>query len=246
MRPLIGITCSRIVGGAWGLYSPGHFMDYTFTEYNEAVVHCGGAAVLIPIIQNRSSLRTILDRVDGLILSGGPDINPKRYGEAPVPGMGEIDAALDDMELALAKLAFQKDIPLLGICRGIQVLNVALGGTLYQDIAAQIPEGILHTQRADKSVLTHRVRIEPETLLERVLKRREIWVNGRHHQAVKDVAAGFRIAASAGDGVVEAMEHPSKPFAIGVQWHPEGTWKKDAHSKKLFRALVQAAGGMRE
>ena len=241
MRPLIGITCSRMIGGAWGLYSPGHFMDYTFDEYSRAIRHSGGAAVLIPVSQNRETLQAILDRLDGLLLSGGPDINPKFFGEEPLPGLGEIDEDLDRMELEAASMAFQMDLPILGICRGIQVLNVARKGTLYQDIPSQVQGSINHTQKAAKGVNTHSVVIKEKTLLYKIFRRKKIWVNGKHHQAIKDLAPGFVISAGAPDGIIEAVENPSKKFAVGVQWHPEGTFEKDPSSKKLFQAFVQAA-----
>ena len=241
MKPLIGITCSRVIGGAWGLYSPGHFMDYTFGEYSQAIQYCGGAPLLIPVDQNRDTLRTILDRLDGLLLSGGPDINPRFYGEQPLAGLGEIDEDLDRMELEAAKIAFQKDLPILAICRGIQILNVSQGGTLYQDIPTQVQESINHVQKAEKKVNTHLIRIEGETLLHGIFGKREIWVNGKHHQAIKDLAPGLTISAKAADGMIEAVEHASKKFALGVQWHPEGTWEEDPYSKKLFQAFVRAA-----
>jgi len=240
MNPLIGITCSRVIGGAWGLYSPGHFMDYTFNEYSEAIRYCGGAPILIPVAQTTDTLETILGRLDGLLLSGGPDINPRAYGEQPIEGLGEIDEGLDRMELEAARVALRKNIPLLAICRGIQTLNVALGGTLYQDISRQVQGAINHVQKADKGVNTHSIRIEGKTILFSVFRKKEIWVNSKHHQAVKDAAPPLMVSARSEDGVIEAVEVPSKKFALGVQWHPEGTWKEDLCSKKLFRAFVQA------
>ncbi|MDO8943964.1 MAG: gamma-glutamyl-gamma-aminobutyrate hydrolase family protein, partial [Desulfobacterales bacterium] len=113
MKPLIGITCSRVTGGAWGVYSLGHFMDYTFSDYSHAVLHSGGAPVIIPAAQDSGSLSRILDSVQGLILSGGPDVHPKRYGEEPMAGLGEVDEALDSMELMAVGLALERDIPIL-------------------------------------------------------------------------------------------------------------------------------------
>lgn len=243
MKPFIGITCSRTVGGAWGMASPGHLMDFAFDEYSRAVYRAGGAPVLIPVSQNRLTLETILDRVDGIILTGGVDINPKRYGEQPLAGMGEIDEDLDTLELAVAKMAFAKDLPIFAICRGIQVLNVAFGGTLFQDISGQVKESLLHSQKAPKRVTTHAIDIRRETLLKTVLGKKRIWVNSKHHQAVKDVAQGFRIGAETQDGIIEAIEHPSKRFVMGVQWHPEGTYPVDTNSKKLFKAFIQASLG---
>jgi putative glutamine amidotransferase len=220
-------------------------MDYTLSEYSQAILNAGGAPVILPAAQDRKSLEAILGSVQGLILSGGPDIHPRRYGEEPLAGLGEVDEALDRMELLAAGLAIEQDLPLLGICRGIQVLNVALGGTLYQDIAPQMPESICHTPKADKAVNTHTVRLEAGSRLHKLFGKREIWVNGKHHQAVRDIAPGLTVAARARDGVVEAVEHPLKRFVIGVQWHPEGTWRDDPYSQKLFSAFIQAAQGKR-
>ena len=241
MGPLIGITCSREVGGAWGKFSPGHYMDYTFDDYSRAICNSGGAPVIIPVAQSRASLLTIISNIKGLILSGGPDINPRFYGEEPLEGIEEIDDGLDRMELEIAKIAFKKDLPLFAICRGIQTLNVSLGGTLYQDINTQVPDTIKHAPNIQKSVNTHTIRIEKQTLLYDIFKRRNIWVNGKHHQAIKDLAPMLKISAVANDGTVEAVEDPTKKFVIGVQWHPEGTWQEDVNSKKLFRAFVKAA-----
>jgi putative glutamine amidotransferase len=216
-------------------------MDYTFSDYSQAILHAGGAPVIVPAAQDRRSLGAILDSVQGLILSGGPDVHPRRYGEEPLAGLGEVDEALDQMELLAAALALEKNLPLLGICRGIQVLNVALGGTLYQDISSQVPESICHTPKTDKAVNTHTVNIEPGSRLHKLIGRREIWVNGKHHQALKELAGDLVITARAKDGVVEAVELPAKRFVLGVQWHPEGTWRDDPYSKRVFLFLVRAA-----
>ncbi len=246
MIPLIGITCSRVTGGAWGQYSLGHFMDYTFSEYSQVVRYCGGVPLIIPEAQDSDTLRTIMDRIDGLILSGGPDIHPRFYGEQALPGLGEVDEDLDRMELEAAKTALQKGLPILAICRGIQTLNVSQGGTLYQDIPTQVAESIHHAPKADKGVATHLVRIEKKTLLHRILRKTEIWTNGKHHQAVKEPAPALIVSARTSDGIIEAIEHPLKKFVLGVQWHPEGTWKKDPHSKRLFRAFITAAVSSRQ
>jgi len=223
------------------MYSLGHFMDYTFSDYSQAILHSGGAPVIIPAAQDRKSLERILSAVQGLILSGGPDLHPRRFGEEPLAGLGEVDEVLDQMELMAAGLAVEKNLPVLGICRGIQVLNVALGGTLYQDIPSQVPESICHTPKMDKAVNTHMVRIEAGCRLHKLFGKREIWVNGKHHQSVKDVAPGLAVTARAKDGVIEAVELPGRRFVTGVQWHPEGTWRDDPYSRKLFQAFVNTA-----
>jgi putative glutamine amidotransferase len=156
--------------------------------------------------------------------------------------LGDLDEELDLAELAVTRAVLDRNLPLFAVCRGIQVLNVALGGTLIQDIATQVEEAINHVQLAPKHVTTHEVRLEPGSLLTKILNRRALQVNGRHHQAVKETAPGLRVAARAPDGVIEAVECPDRRFVLGVQWHPEGTWRVDAPSRKLFQALVRASG----
>jgi len=241
-RPRIGITCSRRTGGAWGLNSRGHFMDYAYAEYSEAVLDAGGAPFIIPVAQDEASMGSLLDGMHGLILSGGADIHPRYYGEEPQRGLGQVDEPLDRMELLAARLALARNLPVLGICRGVQLLNVALGGTLHQHLPAQIPDCLDHALAADKAVNAHTIRIEPGTHLHRILGKKEVWVNSGHHQAVKDLATGCVVSARARDGVIEAIEVADRPYVIGLQWHPEGTWREDRHSQKLFRSLVQAAG----
>jgi putative glutamine amidotransferase len=216
-------------------------MNYMYEEYGRAVLKAGGAPVILPVAQDPETFNVLFERMDGLILSGGPDLNPKFYGDQPVHEMGDVDEDLDLMEIEAAKKALEKNIPVLGICRGLQVLNVSRGGTLFQDIPTQVKDAIGHNQKADKGTLTHSIRIEKGTLLHRIIRKGEIWVNGKHHQAVRRLSPDFIISARAPDGIVEAIEHPSKPFVLGVQWHPEGTWKNDAHSMRLFRAFVQEA-----
>jgi putative glutamine amidotransferase len=239
-QPLIGITCSRMVGGAWGVYSQAHFMDYTFSDYSRAILACGGAPVLIPSAQNSQSLKALFAHLAGLILTGGPDVNPRNYNEPPSHQLGDIDAALDIMELEAARLAYAMDLPLLAICRGIQVLNVALGGSLYQDIATQIKTPINHAPNMDKGTHSHQVTISEDTRLEAIMQTSKIWVNSKHHQAVKDPAPSLRPVAHADDGIIEALENPAKRFVVGVQWHPEGMWDNDAYARRLFAALIDA------
>ena len=240
-RPVIGITCSRSVGGRWCDYDLGHFIEFAFDAYSQAVLNCGGAPLLIPICQSKSSLAAICGQLDGLIFSGGPDINPRFYKDEPHHGLKDVDENQDEMELELSRQALAADVPILGICRGLQLLNVAMGGTLYQDIALQVPKACNHSPRADRGTVTHKVRIEPNTRLQETLQRTSLWVNSKHHQAVKAPAPGLVISAVASDGIIEALEDPTRPFLLGVQWHPEGLWKKDAAARKLFKALIAAA-----
>lgn len=241
-RPVIGITCSRSVGGHWSVYSLGHFMEYAYDAYSQAVLHCGGAPLLIPISQDRRSLGAICSRLDGLILSGGPDINPRFYKDEPRQGLNDVDEAQDEMELEITRQALAAGLPVFGICRGLQLLNVAMGGTLYQDVAREVPKACDHAPKADRSIVTHKVRIESGTRLQAILQRRSLWVNSQHHQAVRETAPGLIVSAAASDDIIEALEDPHQPFVLGVQWHPEGLWQKEISARKLFKALVAAAG----
>lgn len=242
-RPLIGITCSRSVGGKWSSYSLGHFQDFVFDSYSRGVLACGGAPLLVPIIQNKQSLSAICDALDGMIFSGGPDLNPRFYKQEPVPGIKEVDEDSDRTALELIRQALARDLPVLGICRGIQVLNVALGGTLYQDVSTEFETTVNHNQQADRAIATHTVTLVPDTQLREIVKRKKIWVNSKHHQAVKDLAPGLSACAYAADGLIEAVEKPGQRFVMAVQWHPEGLWPHDPSARRLFQALVKAAAG---
>lgn len=198
--------------------------------------------MLIPTCQERTSISELCRKLDGLVLSGGVDIHPRHYRQEPAPGLRNIDDVRDMMELELTRRAMALDLPLLAICRGIQLLNVALGGTLYQDIASRSGSSILHSPAADRDIATHTVRIQPDTILHAIVKRRTLWVNSQHHQAIHELAATLIASAHAKDHLIEAVEAPDKLFTVGVQWHPEGLWQKDAGARNLFKALVKAAG----
>jgi len=228
-------------GPAWGRYDPGSLVNYVFEDYVQAVEAAGGIPIIIPVIENQQFVAQAVGHLNGLILTGGPDILPRFYGESPVPSMGEVDYALDCMELEAAKEARQRRIPILGICRGIQTLAAAFGGTLIQDIPSQVPESIDHFQKAAKNVATHPVRLVAGTRLHALLQRDVLWVNSKHHQAVKDIPEGFVRSAESEDGIVEAIESSSEPFILGVQWHPEGMWRSDEPALSLFSNLIAKA-----
>jgi putative glutamine amidotransferase len=189
-------------------------------------------------------LRAAYKQVDALLLPGGEDVNPRHYGEPPHEKCGPPSPARDATELALARWAVAEGKPLLAICRGIQVLNVALGGSLYQDIAAQVPGAGRHDWYPDhpRSLRAHDAVLEPDSRLATMVGSASLPVNSLHHQAVKDVAAGLRVVACAPDGVVEALEAAGHPFAMAVQWHPEELAGSDPQAQRLFDALVEAAG----
>lgn len=184
-------------------------------------------------------LPAALDECDGLLLTGGVDVDPNEYGETPHPTV-ELDPARDDFELALARMAISRDLPLLAICRGSQVLNVAAGGSLIQDLPSQHASTIGHSIVEPKNAIAHDVAIEPGTCLSVLVGAPSIAVNSRHHQAVKATAPGFVVSATSPDGVIEAIEKPGAAFCVGVQWHPENFWAT-GQFKSLFDGLIDAA-----
>jgi putative glutamine amidotransferase len=186
-------------------------------------------------------LPAALEACDGVLLSGGSDVDPRAYGEDPHPTV-ELDHARDDYELALAKLAIDRDMPLLAICRGVQVLNVAAGGTLIQDLPSQHPSSTPHSVTESRDAIAHDVSIADGTCLSMLLGHPSMAVNSRHHQSVKDAAPGFVVSAVSPDGVVEAIERPASTFCVGVQWHPENFWAT-GQFLGLFQGLVRAARG---
>lgn len=185
----------------------------------------------------------LLGRLDGLVLTGGSDVDPALYGEERHPKIGQVIRERDDFELALAREALERDLPLLAICRGHQVLNVATGGTLIQDIPFQISRAVDHDPERERWETAHEVSLLPGTRLRALIGRDRVAVNSFHHQAVKDLGRSLRVSArSLTDGVVEGIEAPDRRFALGVQWHPEGFWNQKESFHVLFEALVGAGG----
>ena len=216
---------------------------YLNRDYPEAVLRAGGLPVMLPLTAEESAWETMLNRVDGLLLSGGGDIDPALYGEERLPECGEAIALRDRMELALCRLALQRDLPLLGVCRGLQTLNVALGGSLYQDIGVQYGRQIVHPRHDMAREKVHGVRVEKGSRLYAVTGLTAFQVNSRHHQAVKALGRGLTASAWAEDGLIEAVEMPEKKFALAVQWHPEALSDRYPEAHALFRAFVEACEG---
>lgn len=208
-----------------------------------AVEQAGGLPVAIPAGLREDTLRDIYQRLDGVLLPGGADVDPALYGETPHAKTYGIDAPRDAVELTLARWTVADDRPLLGICRGHQVINVALGGSLVQDIPSQVTTTLTHDQ-ADELPRTnrlHEVAIDPTSRLAAILGTTRVQVNSLHHQAVAQPAPVAVITAHAPDGVIEALEIPDKRFAVSVQWHPEDLAGDDAQMAALFAAFVAAA-----
>ena len=210
------------------------------TDYIESVKRAGGEPRVLSI-----DMPPTLDGLDGVLFTGGGDVDPAHYRDARHPNTNEPDAARDAFELALAKLALEKDTPLLAICRGLQVVNVAAGGTLVQDIPAQVNQPLGHQVDSPPFAIAHEVWVTSGTLLARVMQEElgdseVLQVNSRHHQAIAKAAEGFTISATAPDGIVEAIERPAARFCVAVQWHPENFWRT-GEFRPLFEAFVDAA-----
>jgi putative glutamine amidotransferase len=231
---LIGLTTSASVGA----YPE---RAYTNAAYIDAVQRAGGVPVLLPPQLGGAAREALWSRLDALLLTGGGDVDPTRYGQRPHETVYDISAARDDLELDFTRRALAAGVPLLAICRGIQVLNVALGGTLVQDIASTTGSLIQHSQKDKRHVPTHAVKVEAGSRLAGILGCAALDVNSLHHQSIDRPGHGLRIAAHAPDGVAEGAEVPAHPFAIAVQWHPEELVGQDAAARNLFAALVDAA-----
>jgi putative glutamine amidotransferase len=212
-------------------------------DYVDAVAQAGGVPAVLPPVA--ASVETLLSGLDGLLLSGGTDLHPSYYGEEPHPELNETIPERDEFEMALLEGALGRRIPVFGICRGLQVINAALGGTLYQDLPSQLGGEVLlgHRQVTPKWEPTHEVAVSAGSQVARILGSREFKVNSYHHQAVKDLASGLVAVAHSPDGVVEAIEHRdlSERWLVGVQWHAEAMRDNGSEHRNLFAAHVAAA-----
>ena len=237
MKPLIGITTGEIKNQhePWEphIYGQKH-------HYSDAIIAAGGIPVFIPMIPE-AELQELYARLDGILFAGGNDIDPQLYGQIPEPETKNVTPLRDKTEMLLMSWALADNKPLFAICRGYQLFNVLLGGTLYQDIAKALPEAHDHeftTQKKDYTSIAHHLKIDPTSQLAYITQSLEIGANSRHHQAVKHVAHELRAVAWSEDGLVEGLEHPMKTFAIGVQCHPESLWPADQKWAAVFRAFV--------
>jgi putative glutamine amidotransferase len=214
-------------------------------DYRQAILHVGGEP---RVVESTMAIDEALAGVGGLLLTGGDDVAPSRYGEAAHAQTVEAETGRDEFEIALVNAARQRNLPMFAICRGIQVLNVACGGSLVQDIPSQLTGALPHSLTVPPNQpysLAHEIWIDKDSLLSRLMRERLIdadtcEVNSRHHQAVKDVARGFRVSATAPDGVIEAIESPDGRWLVAVQWHPENL-TNDEVSRNLFREFVAEA-----
>lgn len=228
MKPMIGLTM--------------HTGDGRFVinqAYIKSVESAGGIPICLPAI-TVENVEALLNKIDGLLVVGGYDIDPILFDEEPHPKLGEVVATRDASDLRVIRAAFEREMPILGVCRGHQVLNVAYGGSLIQDIDSQLEHVVAHHQKSARSQVTHTVNITGPKL-QQIFGGNLVRTNSFHHQAVARVAEGFVVAGSTKDGVIEALEHPIHPYCISVQWHPEElAIAGDEHSKRLLTSFIKA------
>ncbi len=241
MKPIIGVTPDFNAGDRkdMGGKEPTYFLRARYLEAIEAV---GGLPLVLPLVTDTVRQRLVLAKVDGLLVTGGgADLAPKLYGERQRFKFRRMSRQRSSLELGIARLAYRSGVPTLGICGGMQSMNVALGGTLIQDITSQIPTALSHQPSCPPTKPAHSIEVVPQTLMRRIAGRATIEVNSSHHQSVKKLARPLFTSAMAPDGVIEAIESCSHPFYLGVQWHPECLYSRDPIQKRVFQALVKAA-----
>ncbi len=232
MKPVIGITA----------FVEDDLSARLNAAYSNSIIEAGGIPLIIPLGIEEDVAQT-LSLTDGLLLSGGCDVHPFLFDAEPAPKLGKVHPERDSVELALIEAAFIRKMPIFGICRGMQILNVALGGNVYQDMDSEYHSKKLlkHMQQAARGVATHYVMVTPDTLLNRISEKEKIAVNSFHHQAVNVLAEKLKVAAKSSDGIVEAVVHEDHPFCLAVQWHPEEqAMAGDEVSKKIFTAFIKA------
>lgn len=237
MKPVIGISGSILInkGNAFS----GYRRSYVNQDYVEAVLRAGAIPFIIPFNEDLEATREMVEKVDGIILSGGHDVNPYYYGEDPMLKIGELFPERDVFDMELYKTAIELKEPIFGICRGYQIINVINGGTLYQDLSYADFVKIKHDQVDNPTQATHFVELEEGTFLKNILGEK-YKVNSFHHQILKDVAPGFKVVAKSSDGVIESIEKITEDsFVIGVQWHPEMLSASNEKSQAIFNAFVK-------
>jgi putative glutamine amidotransferase len=233
--PLIGVSTSITVGTA-------PERAYVNSTYLNAIQQAGGVPVALPPQLSGRSWERLAAGLDGLLLTGGGDIDPTLFGETPHPTLYDVAPVRDTFEASAARWALERRVPLLCICRGVQVLNVALGGSLYQDVATEPGTTLTHSQKEPRDQPTHKVKVAPGSRLADVMGADEVEVNSMHHQALKTLGRGLVAVAWAPDQLVEGVEMPEQPsFVLGVQWHPEELTGHSDAARRLFAALVTHA-----
>lgn len=233
MKPVIGLSCG-VENKVNRRFSQ---LNYTYVN---AVIKAGGVPVIIPTLKEVSEIEEYLDIIDGLILTGGEDVSSLLFGENPVKEVTAIDYERDDMEFALFHEAYKRGTPIVGICRGLQLANIALGGDIYQDIFSQVKDVLGHVSSYRVEHGHHLIDIEKDSTLHNILERDSIAVNSLHHQSVRKLGKNLRVSAKAQDGIVEAVESTNDNYFVGLQFHPEGMIEKNPEFLKIFEHFIDA------
>lgn len=236
IMPIIGISGSILIDQG-GIF-PGYRRAYVNDDYVQAVIQAGGTPVILPVIGDLDLIREVVATLDGLILSGGHDVTTQLYGEEPRQKLGDTYPERDLFDMKLIEFAMARNIPILGICRGFQILNVYHGGSLYQDLSYADKELLKHVQGTRPELETHEVDLVEDSILFNLLNEKKVRVNSFHHQVVKSLGNSLVKTAVASDGVIEAFEHQSYPWLVGVQFHPEMMHRGHLLSKEIFKSFV--------
>lgn len=231
-KPVIGVV---------PLFDEGRDSIWMIPGYMDMLVACGALPIILPFSSEPREVARDFELVDGVLVTGGQDVSPYLYGERSIPECGRPYAKRDLLDQELIRYCRTSRTPLLGICRGIQILNVTYGGTLWQDLPTQAPSNIDHHMSPPYDTVAHEVTLKPGSRLADILGCTSLGVNSYHHQAVREVAPGLEAEAWAPDGLVEALRDPTQEFMLGVQWHPELSWRVDPRQKHLVSAFVAAA-----
>ncbi|WP_400246894.1 gamma-glutamyl-gamma-aminobutyrate hydrolase family protein [Niallia sp. JL1B1071] len=234
-KPIIGITGAYIFKNK--------FMEGTYVhhDYQKSIAANGGLPIILPFVEENLAVEMV-DLCDAVILSGGEDIDPITFGEDPHQKIGDTILLRDKVELNVIKRAMETNKPILAICRGIQILNVALGGTLIQDIPSQVKDSIKHTQSVNRSWDTHFITIKEDSQLASIMGETKTRVNSLHHQAIDILAKDLEVVATSKDGIIEAVEHKSyRNFMLGVQWHPESMASTNEKMNQIFAEFIKSA-----
>ncbi|MBM7646649.1 putative glutamine amidotransferase [Scopulibacillus daqui] len=245
MKPIIGMTGMRQKHSS-NLPGPPLQGVYLSDDYAHAIEEAGGLPLVIPFLKKIDNIQEFANRIDGLLLSGGVDVDPAIFGEEPRLGLGTVIPERDWLDIELLKAVHAQGKPVLGICRGMQVMNIALGGTIYQDLAHEWNGTVQHSQRAPRGHLSHTVHIKPNSQLYGLLGDTDkMRVNSFHHQSVKNIAPNMEAVAWDDEGLAEAIEYTGDSFCLAVQWHPENLWRNHRQFLGLFRGLVKEAAVFR-
>ncbi|MGH7196124.1 MAG: gamma-glutamyl-gamma-aminobutyrate hydrolase family protein [Candidatus Saccharimonadales bacterium] len=246
MGSIIGITTGEIVNlkYEWApvVYGQWHI-------YSDAVIAAGGVPVLIPIIKNQDTLEELYKNLDGLLFAGGNDIDPRLYGEEPMTQTVDVSPKRDTSEFNLMRWTLRDKKPILAICRGMQLLNIVCGGTLYQHLASQMPSAEDHELSSHKKNvehITHHLKVDPSSKLAEIIKATTIGANSHHHQAIKEIGAGLKVSAKSEDGMIEAVELSNAPYVIGVQCHPEALQKVEPKWNLLFKSFASSTNRLQK